>query len=292
MYPTITRGYKVRVTSTPNGKQNMFYELCTAPEGAASKHRTTIYDAKADGLDVDIEKLKEGVRDPEAWAQEYECQFIDEATAFLTHEMISSAEDDKATLEMAPETLGRRPELYLGVDIGRKHDLTVFWLLEKVGDVFWTRMVRELRGAPFAAQRELLYDLIEFSSIRRICIDATGIGAQLAEEAADRFGSRVEPVAFTAPVKEDMATTTRRCFEDRRVRIPASREIREDLHSVKRVVTRAGNTRFDAERSRDGHADRFWALALSLTAGSSVTVPVEYSSVVSRGLRFGAGRGW
>ena len=95
MYPSVTRGYKVRITSTPNGKQNMFYELARGKgalgEGAnVSQHRTTIDDALSAGLEMDIAALRAGINDPEAWAQEYECQFIDAATALITYEMLDA----------------------------------------------------------------------------------------------------------------------------------------------------------------------------------------------------------
>lgn len=280
IYPTVTRGYKLRIASTPNGKQNLYYELWTHGK-RFSRHKVDIYDAKADGLPVDIEALREGVSDPDAWAQEYECQFLDEATAFLTYDMIDACEDDKASLEWNPALLNERPELYLGVDIGRKRDLTVLWLLERVGDVFWTRKVMILEKAPFRVQREALFDLLPY--VARACIDSTGLGAQLAEECQEAFGTyRVEAVTFTNTVKESLAIGLRRKFEDRLVRIPAQREIRDDLHSVRKVTTAAGNIRFDAERTEDGHADRFWALALALHAGDVPYVKPEYRSVVHR----------
>ncbi len=281
MYPTVTRGYKVRISSTANGKNNMFYRVWT--ESDFSKHETSIYEAKEQGLDVDIDALRRGISDPDAWAQEYECRFVDEATAFITYEMITGCEDEGATVgagfprpnptanagaETAP--LHNGGEFYLGMDVARKGDLTIFWLWERVGDVFWTRMVKEMRNAPFAAQRDFLYGLITDIRPRRACIDATGLGAQLAEEAITRFGRVVEAVTFTAKVKEDLAVTLRRRFEDRQVRIPADREIREDIHSVKKFTTSAGNIRFDAERTELGHADRFWAAALGVHAGSGL----------------------
>jgi len=98
-------------------------------------------------------------------------------------------------------------------------------------------------------------------------IDETGMGMPLAEEALEAFGSwRVEPVTFTPKVKERLASRLRGAFEDRLVRVPPDRTIREDLHSVKKTVTAGGNVRFDAERTADGHADRFWALALAWDA--------------------------
>ncbi len=280
MYPTVTRGYKIRVCSTANGKSNMFYRLWS--EGGFSRHETSVYEAKAAGLEVDIEALRRGIADPDAWAQEYECRFVDEATAFITYEMIQACEDENATKELAKGDGGGFGDFYLGMDVARKGDLTIFWLWEKVGDVFWTRTVKEMRNTPFAVQRDFLYGLLKGFSpsplegggwermrIRRACIDSTGLGAQLAEEAIDRFGPTVEAVLFTQKVKEDLAVTLRRKFEDRQVRIPADRDIREDFHSVRKFTTSAGNIRFDAERTDLGHADRFWAAALGVHAGST-----------------------
>lgn len=287
MYPTTTRGYKIRIASTPNGKSNMFYDLWQHND-QISKHMTDIYTAKAQGLDIDIEKLKQGVGDPDSWAQEYECQFVDEATAYITYEMITSCEDEGATVEMPGDletvysSIFPRPEFYMGVDIGRKRDLTVFWFWERVGDVFWTRMVKRLYKAPFRVQRDALFLYLPY--VRRCCIDATGLGMQLAEEAVERFGSRAEAVTFTGAVKEDLAVTLRRRFEDRQVRIPIDREIREDIHSVKKFTTAAGNVRFDSERTEMGHADHFWAGALGVHAGvSSGPAAASASSETARG---------
>lgn len=268
-FPLVSReGLKLRVISTPNGKSNKFYDLMTAPDAVWSKHTTDIYQAVADGLPRNIDELKAGIDDPDAWAQEYELQFLDEATAYITYDMINACEDDHATIELPADfyPVGNR-ELYMGVDIGRMKDLTVIWLWEKIGDVFWTRMVRRLSRETFSAQREILFTYLPFA--RRCCIDATGLGMQLAEEAVQRFGSRAEAVTFTAPVKEDLAVTLRRRFEDRLVRIPADRRIRDDIHAVKKTTTTAGNIRFDAERTDAGHADHFWAAALGLHAGIS-----------------------
>lgn len=103
--------------------------------------------------------------------------------------------------------------------------------------------------------------------MRRCCIDATGLGMQLAERAQQRFGSyRVEGVQFTAPVKSDLAYPLRAAFEDGNVRIPFDRNIRADLRAIRKETTAAGNIRFAADRSENGHADRFWALALALHA--------------------------
>ena len=290
MYPTVTRGFKVRVSSTPNGMSNMFHALWSKSDGGFSRHKVDIYEAARQGLDVDLNRLRQGIGEPEAWAQEYECRFLDRATAYITYGMIGACEEDTVLTDLDTGTLSPGAELYLGVDIGRRHDLTVFWLLERVGDVLWTRMVRCLRDARFSLQRETLYALMDDAGVRRAAMDSTGLGTQLAEEASGRFGARVEPVCFTSAVKEDLAVTLRRAFEERALRIPSSPEIRQDIHSVKRSVTSAGNVRYGAGREGDGHADRFWALALAVHAagGGSAHGPA-YEALQGRSLPEGRG---
>jgi len=280
LYPSISRGYKLRVVSTPQGKNNKFYSLFTG-DNSYTKYLIDIHQAIADGVPFDAEDLKKGLDDDEAWEQEYLCRFLDEATAFLTYELISGCETDKLSCEVPYENFDASMlqfpiigTIYIGVDIGRKKDLTVIYILEQVGDVFWTRAIIVLKKIKFRVQQEFLWDVILKLKAARVCIDATGIGAQLAEESADRFGPmRSEEVGFTLPVKNDLATRMLRTFQDSRVRIPISQVLRNDLHSVKKTTTAAGNVRFDAERTKDGHADRFWALSLALMASENAVVP-------------------
>jgi len=152
--------------------------------------------------------------------------------------------------------------------VGREHDLTVFWLVEKVGGVYFTRQLIELKGEAFSEQERIFYELLRLPQLRRCCVDKTGIGMQFAERAAERFGTyKVEGIGFTGPVKEELAYPVRAAFEDKNLRIPMSDQIRADLRAVKKETTSAGNIRFTADRGKNGHSDRFWALALALHAG-------------------------
>jgi phage FluMu gp28-like protein len=287
LFPTITRGYKLRVISTPNGKSGKYYELATSDkDGKWSRHKVDIYTAVADGLPADIEELREGCDSEDDWLQEYCCEFLDEGSAFLTYDLIIACENNDATTLALPENFGPAGDLYLGMDIGRKKDLSVIWLAEKLGDAFFTRAVHEIAKTPFRAQKQILYEYLALPRLRRASIDCTGIGANLAEDAKTDFGqSRVEEVTFTGAAKEQMAIHLRQKFEDKQVRIPAQGAIRNDLHSVKKIVTAANNIRYDADRNENGHADRFWALALSLHAGQTQFQPIEYTSVEARRMR-------
>ncbi|MGN2393695.1 terminase large subunit domain-containing protein, partial [Pelomicrobium sp. G1] len=77
LFPVVSKpGLKLRVTSTPKGKGNKFYELMTGEDSIWSRHRVDIYQAVADGLPRDIQELKAGLRDPDLWAQEYELAWL------------------------------------------------------------------------------------------------------------------------------------------------------------------------------------------------------------------------
>ena len=90
-------GWKVRVTSTPNGKGNKFYELATIDDSIWSRHTVTIHQAIADGLPRDAAELRRGLNDEDIWAQEYELQWLDEASAWLSYDLINGVEHDHAT---------------------------------------------------------------------------------------------------------------------------------------------------------------------------------------------------
>jgi phage FluMu gp28-like protein len=282
--PSAMWGDPVRILSTHFGR-GLFWQFVHRIESGKQKkskwslHTTDLFQAVKDGLankilsktlgrnptDSEIadwiEEQREDCGDEEIWQQEYCCNAVDEATAFLTYELIVKCELADIYKSLA-EIEG---DIYVGMDIGRKKHLSVIWLLEKLGHVKYSRQVMVLEKAPFKSQREALFEILKHPKMRRACIDATGLGMQLAEEALEAFGRyRVEAVTFNNSVKEDLAYGLLPAFEDRTLYIPAEPEIREDLHSMKKIVTASNNIRFDAAYSdKLGHGDRFWACALA-----------------------------
>ncbi len=303
LYPIISRGYQLRIISTPNGRRGKFYELWTRGK-RWSKHEIDIYEAVRQGLPQNPEELKAALDDDDGWLQEYCCVFLDEASAWIPLDWIDACEDDTSLVVPAVEIASgtqdawrpylagedlTRPEtwaplfaglarlagdrLFLGLDIGRQKDLSALVVDEHDLLLHRMRALVRLAGQRFAVQRAVVEAALPY--VRRACIDATGIGAQLAEELAAKFGAKVEPVTFTLAAKENMAVLMRRAYEDRAVRIPSDAALRRAIHAVKRLTTATGNARFDAERTEAGHADEFWAQALALAAGACPSGPIE-----------------
>lgn len=264
MLPIISKGYSVRVVSTPAGRSGKFYELWeSAEEMGFSRHKIDIYDAIKDGLKIDLELFRRSM-DPDSFAQEFECQFIDEAFSYFPLDMIYEA----ISAECDSWDGTRRGIFYMGVDIGRKRDITAIVVVEKLADAFYVRHVDELKGESFEAQRIKIEMLKNTYQVHRICIDETGLGMQLCEELKRKYGSTVEPVTFSIPVKESLVTYVRALFEKGALKIMSHQGLIRDIHSIKKLITPAGNIRFDADRTSEGHGDYFWALALACHAGA------------------------
>lgn len=266
LFPVISAGWKLRVTSTPNGKSGKFYELDTAEDSTWSRHVVDIYQAVKDGLPRDIEELRRAIADEDAWAQEFELQYLDEASAWLSYELISSCEDEAAGVR---EKYEGNP-CFVGRDIGRRNDLHVITVLELIGDVLWERERIEQKRATFADMDAAFDEVMIRYNVARACIDQTGMGEKVVEDAQRRYGGRIEGVLFTQGSKLIMATQGKERFEDRRVRIPMGDvPYRTDLHKLRKVTGPTGAPRFVAERD-DDHADRTWALFLGINAAAGM----------------------
>ena len=300
--PSMMWGNRVRIISTHNSDESFFNglvkEIMKKDEGTMkswSHFKTTIEDAIKDGLIDTIlghkatkEEAAKFLEDTfsgmtqEAIDEEFYCIPRSASnTHLLNYELINAVERDDILDELLANITG---DLYVGMDVGRKNNPSIIWILERLGELLYSRKVIALKNIPYSQQREILYGVLSHKNFRRACIDATGIGNQLAEEAQDQYGKlRVEPVMFTPRSKEDLASHTYVMVEGKKVLIPRDKIIREDLYSVKAVTTSAGNVRYEADQTKEGgHADYFFALALALMAAKTYSGPLI---ITTRGKR-------
>lgn len=301
--PSVLWGYPIRVFSSHNGKDTRFYRMvqeARLPDSKWSLHTTTIKDAIEDGLVERILGLDRPATeqeigdflaecrniagDDETFQQEFMVNPLDGTSAYIPHALYEAnvypdvpeplvlhgndihqipLNDYRPTL--AFKRAGGR--LFLGVDIGRKRDLTVLWLWEDVGGVLWTRAIVELHQVKFRYQFRWLQYLLPMTTHAEI--DETGLGAQLAEDAQEDFGEdRVTRVTFNEQVKRELAVGFKNALEDTTVRLPDSPVVKTDFKKIRRTVSPSGNVLFQGERDADGHADRWWAAALGRRASA------------------------
>ncbi len=297
--PVTTWGFPLRIISTHNGKGCTFYKLIDkADEIGAVVHKTSIFNAVDDGLVDKIVQHKTTTEEraawleskrrkvgPTVWAQEYCCEPIDESTAFLSYDLI-----DKSSEKELWRSLEEIQNYFvLGMDIARRRNLSVIWIAEIIERRKYTRIIEPMENTRFRTQYKTLETFLKHPLCFRACIDRTGMGEQIAEDAQQDYGSyRVEPVGFTAPVKSTMAESLKTQMEDRDFLIPSdgplADTIREDLHSMQQIVSDAGNMRFNPgenEENPNSHADYFWGAALCNAAAGNVTLGKPQVTTIS-----------
>jgi phage FluMu gp28-like protein len=306
---------KVRLITTPNGIGNKAHDIwvknytsggrdsvepwnCPTrssrgstesrpTDGTWSCHIVDIHTAVKEGLAVNVEEVRAAFDDPEGWAQEFECQFLDVQATLLPYDLIAACESLEATASVAHEFWQAAPPspLVMGIDFGRRHDLTVAWTLRQVGDVQQTVEVLEMNRTPTPEQVERLRPRLR--QARRVCLDYTGAGIGLGDYLVKEFGEwdparhklgKIELCHFSNPLKLELFSKLRMAFEKRSLRVPVNRAIREDLHSVNRVSSPTGQITYRAPHNADGHADRCTALALALHAAGNGHVSLSIES--------------
>jgi phage FluMu gp28-like protein len=306
----VLRGHRLIVVSTPHYQTGNYYDLARKADlvsgqpplaGARGSDGASIWSAHwvdihraapelaAIGVPIDLAELRELAGDEETWAQEFCCQFLSAAEMWIPLELIAGARSPEAVTTWDPARSFEGP-LYIGIDVGRKHDLTAIWIDERRavanGSQAILRGLVTLNRMPIPDQFDVIAPIIEHPRVMRACIDAGGLGTGLYDMLYKKFGMKVEGITFTNEIKERMAILVRRRMEEKLDKIPENApQIERAFAAIKRETTQSGNLRFDAARSDAGHADEFWAKALAdLAADSGVaaaeagTQPQERSS--------------
>jgi phage FluMu gp28-like protein len=224
----------------------------------------------------------------EDFQQEYECAWLDEAISWIDWELIKRnqvlAQQDRLLhfrakgVDQAFEQINRVADGVVratieqtfvgGMDIGRTRDTTEIILLgrnEQMGALPY-RFHVTLDRVEFEDQKAVVNRLLSVLPVTRFLIDKNGIGMQLAEQIA-AVSPAAEGVDFTNATKELWAVEAKLRFQRGEVPIPLDRDLAYQIHSIRRRVTSAKNSVYDAASNEKHHADMFWALALALWAG-------------------------
>lgn len=259
---------RIRIISTPNGVGNMFHDLwTTAIEEDWSRYSFPIERAQADGYPVDMDRLwKRAAGDPRLFDQMYRCSFLNNLDQYIPTELLDAA--FRRPIPSNDEGLA-----YGGLDIGETRDRTCLVIIRRNGDQRWLQHIESHKLTDDTLLDQLAEKAFKQYGVKRLCVDATGLGSFPAKRMRKTWGSRLEPVVFTQASKEDLATglydaltqgmaLPKSYYQQGTDEMPL---LREDIASIRRLLTAAGNVRFDAQRTKRGHADRAWSLMLAIS---------------------------
>lgn len=308
--PIISKGGKVRGGSSPMGASGMFWEIYTqsfrtypgyirkktpwweiyafcanVPEARrlapamSTAHRVELFGN--DRIKAICANMPE-----EDFQQEYECEYIDESTAWITWEEIKDAQDAELTCRLVESKATIAPELHeaviwlaeqirlglvenvfaAGVDIGRTRNTTEIFLVGiSPAQRYPLRLALTLDNMRFEDQLTVIADVLTNLPVVIMKIDQNGIGRNLAENIAGRYPTKVEPVNFTNETKRLWATDAKMLIQQHKTPLPQDKDLAYQIHSIKKIVTGSKNLVFDTERNEKHHADKFWGWTLALS---------------------------
>jgi phage FluMu gp28-like protein len=124
-----------------------------------------------------------------------------------------------------------------------------------------------MRKTEFRKQFDTISKLFKILPIRSLNVDSTGIGTNIGEDLRKKFGSRINDMKFNAENKGEMATNLKLRMEDQTLAIPNDKDLIRQIHSVKRIVSQNSTVKYEVQKTRMHHGDKFWALALASIAG-------------------------
>lgn len=257
LLPSITSPFggekRMVIAGTPLGRMNEFWKIWES-DNDFYKISVNIYEAKADGLNVDIDFLRNNCTDEETFNEEYMCQPRDGDTQLFSVDLVN-----RCVYDFIPEGVGKR---YMGIDIGRTHDLTCASTLLELGDRLYLESCDVFRNMEFSEQDRCLTELINLKQPCGVAIDSTGIGAQLGETFWKRYGEMVEPFTFTNAAKVDIFNNVKKWMGQGKFWIPNDANIKTELASIRRIA-RENSVVYQADRNAGGHADRATSIMLA-----------------------------
>lgn len=233
------------------------------------------------------ERIRGQCRSQEIWDREYLCKWSSDADSYYPWPLLQKCvnPDDATPTTSLDEFLRdiRRVgenagQLVAGVDVGRKNDRFVIVARARIGTVWRVAGTLSMRDTTFDAMEAAIHATMGTETkargrVQRMCIDATGLGMQLAERMVTRYRSRVEAVNWTGPVREDCGGKARSMFESGEASLPADPTLSGEYNAVRREVTSANNTRLVFGDVESGHSDHLAADWMAFHAISSRPTP-------------------
>jgi phage FluMu gp28-like protein len=171
---------------------------------------------------------------------------------------------------------------FVGADFARISDLTCFVpLLQRQNLTRYAPFVVELRGMPFAQQRQVLWYLIDrLPRFAGAALDSRGLGMQMAEETAQRYGGPeiILMIQATQPWYLENLPPYKAAFEDNMIQLPMDADILAD-HRVPRVIKgipQVPDVRTADALKKKRHGDSFIAGANAWHASRLLAAPGSY----------------
>ena len=261
---TLAGEKSITIASTPspglNTLDTIFAQIWNSNDNLWSKHFLDIYQAKEQGLNVNIDEIKKVVDDDITFQIEFLCKFIsDKTSAFKESDfdinLVENVKENNDNINI------------LGYDVARNGDNSAIVIgnlniNEKLLNILDITILNKM---PYEEQINILKDLNKKYKIRFGLIDATGIGGPVSEYIAKNINALIKPFVWTSSNKSTSFENLRKYLNLKTLRFSNEKlltMIKNDCLNVRRIISSSGKIIYEARHSKNGHADICSALVL------------------------------
>jgi len=244
------RNGKALIISTPKGKNWLYQEWLRGKKGDPEYE---VWQRPSTDRLTEKQVENERQRLPEdIFRQEFLAEFIESGgEVFRNVRGCFKGEPSRAVYNilkykdgyrMVPKEPIKDRMVYVGVDIARHEEFTVFIALDEDGELVGFERFRQL---DFSYQKQRLLAFLEKFPRRMIRFDSRGVGAGFFEELR-REGVYVEGIKLTNPLKNEMVHNLVIKLDEGKVRGPYIPELVEELEAFTYHISSSGNVIYQA----------------------------------------------
>jgi len=233
------------------------------------------------------QKRKEYEGDPWRWRRELEAEWSEDEAVWLPLSLITKCIGSEMELWNFEDV--HKGKFLGGLDLGKHQDYSAFVVVEEVEGKYLLRHVKVFPlGTKYATVIGYVKTLCDrWQSFSKIHVDVSGVGEYIVEDMQNAGIEEVEPVVFSAPRKQELASILKQRMLDDAYHFPYA-----DIHisptkklsyvaelNVERFELRKdGTLRFSHPENQ--HDDVWWATALAISCGVKLA-PEPFVTVIS-----------
>jgi len=274
------KGGRLTVSGKPHGKRGMlwnFWDESSDRFKEFTHFKITWEDrGRQDPKYGNEVQLHKRIMPKSQFDETYNADFVDEGILVYTHALLEAAIDlwksNRCVLMPSEGTPSDSDSKYIGIDFGRKRNLTEIHVLRKKDKLMSTVMMKSLENTNFEDQKHYIDDLVARVKPVKMKVDERGLGLPLLDYLQRKHGeSMVEPLKMAeGKSKERSVLQLRNAFTDLQIAIPDDEELYEQLHSYQKEYTEFGNVRYSGKVDEtDFKDDKVVALIAAVDAAQS-----------------------
>jgi len=174
-----------------------------------------------------------------------------------------------------------------GFDVGRTNDASEIYYIEEHPHTHHqiARCNITMKNVSFPEQRRTVLEQFKTlgSRLIRFGVDNNGIGMNIAEDLeAESYEKVVKLAMNNSAWKEEACRNFKYRMSKRGISFSTRRSILSQIHSIKRILLPSGDWRFDAEKTKKHHGDKFWALLGASIVGHPIDNADQFTSFDER----------